>query len=755
LIFNQKIQKMILQLISISNIWENRHLIVILILAILPYTYYSTLSSPYNNYEYHSNSIFFTTWHDMYLGSFNLYFMPLNYIIYLSSLLIGSTLVTQLYHIMLVVTAAITSYFFILYITKNKNISFLISLFYIYGIYGQFVSFWDPTNLLWAILPWISLVVLRVSIKRSFWRDSALIGFILLLLIGSNLTFVAYLILFLFFLVMYKFISESKEVGIKTFKVVLMGGIFGLLLSSIFYLTFFSQFFYQSTFIQQSLALETPEWKSSASWLHELYREMGSLSYYYYFKGWSYPQAQTFITNKFIIAVSYLLPLLLLTSLIVVFNKKNRSKLFWILLILLPSFFMAMGVFQYSPTRDIYYWFFNHIPYFAVFRDPYKIMLFVHFLFAITLAILLYDLKNQKKIFLYRTLSIVIVSSTLILSFQYWTGTFYTHEEIHIPDYWIKFGDYYSTFDRQAYRTMLFPELPFSVYNFTGIRGKHTVFFRPFLDNKVVYRQSGSVYDDFIVNDIYATFRKNITCFQTLSARAGIKYFLNQYDQDYKMYDGRYTETSWIGLSPEEVDAIFKNATHISLLREFNNIRFYELSGLDIYPDIFFPRKIIFTNNSRDYCKYSDANGRIIWVNNRTIASESITVPTSRVHKVNNAIFDVEIIPFHGQAVIVLNHRWDNGWKIFKTSSNTHFITVLLFLFQKPVYDHQHFLANGFANAWMISDPQATTEHYTIIYMPQVYFSWSLILSGVTLFIVLWILLSPKSMRASSRRKKE
>ncbi len=54
-------------------------------------------------------------------------------------------------------------------------------------------------------------------------------------------------------------------------------------INSVAFISFFSDSFLQRSYLTNVLAAESVDWKSSTSYVHELFRELGALNYYYMF----------------------------------------------------------------------------------------------------------------------------------------------------------------------------------------------------------------------------------------------------------------------------------------------------------------------------------------------------------------------------------------------------------------------------------------------------------------------------------------
>jgi hypothetical protein len=89
-------------------------------------------------------------------------------------------------------------------------------------------------------------------------------------------------------------------------------------------------------------------------------------------------------------------------------------------------------------------------------------------------------------------------------------------------------------------------------------------------------------------------------------------------------------------------------------------------------------------------------------------------------------LFHVELT---NDTILVLNTAFHDQWQIFKGRIN-----VLEVLWSHPVSNAPHFMVNGFANAWLVSDG----GEYTLIFRPQVLFLYGILISITS--ILVWVL---------------
>jgi hypothetical protein len=572
---------------------------------------------------------------------------------------------------------------------------------------------------------------------------------IFLLLTGVNLTFLAYLGLWIIVLFVYKFLIENKKVFSKTLIIVVSSGIFTFLLSLFYYFTLFSEYIYQKSYVDVALSAETVQWKSSTSWMSELIREMGAVPFYDFYRYYSYPNAQIFIHNLFFILISFVFPFLAICAIALYRKNDKDQKLIAILTtFFLLLFFMAMSVFYTSPTRDIYQWFYDHIPYFPIFRDAYKPMYLIHITYTILISYtLLYLYRYKQK--LYSIISKLIIICIFIIAFQFWSGTFLQHDIINIPNYWNQLGQYYK--QQLADKVVLLtPNMGFPGYDFTTSPGKNTAFFRSYFDNNVIYEEGGSNFDDKFTKDIYKALSADPICFTKAIGFYGISDVLNQGDLYYQL-DPRYIT------NPQAIEVKLSRMTTLSHVATFTKLSFYAVNGNMVYDSIYAPQEII-SGNSSSVCDLSKVIGRknltaYIKTSNGNWNKQSVESPKILYTKVSSSLYMINATNIKNTFLLVLNQRFDGGWRLFNVNSNKLSLPEVMLLPLRNTFQQNHILVNLISNGWWVNG-NSRTANFVLVYMPQIYFYWGLIISVLT-FIGLTITLSLICIKNFKSSKKE
>jgi len=255
---------------------------------------------------------------------------------------------------------------------------------------------------------------------------------------------------------------------------------------------------------------------------------MGSVNFTYNFKGiYAYPNARIYFENPLYIFLSYYPVAFLLLALFIKSKNdlENKSK-FVVLMAYLFFIFMSLGANESSPFVRVYMLLAENLPYFKVFRDSFKAVVVIHFIYALSIGYVLYRLRDFKfKAYLYS----VVVFVILLLSFNYWTGSFFKYETIKVPKYWIHASnDYKKNFEQK--RILFTPKMEFPVHTFLTKKIGNSTFYRPLFDFYMINTNSVFRYSN-ISNKIHENLSQNLLGFYS------VYLVLNQYDVYWSLYD--------------------------------------------------------------------------------------------------------------------------------------------------------------------------------------------------------------------------
>jgi hypothetical protein len=148
--------------------------------------------------------------------------------------------------------------------------------------------------------------------------------------------------------------------------------------------------------------------------------------------------------------------------------------------------------------------------------------------------------------------------------------------------------------------------------------------------------------------------------------------------------------------------------------------------------------------------------------------------------KVNPTKYQVEVQNATQPFFIIFNENYDPQWNAYVENRATDFTSVVAsypslnvkeadhqtnftpddisYLFNTPINEQYHFLANGYANAWYINPQQLNNGNtqftITLYYLPQSYYYLGLLITGITICICLsYLIYSLKPWNLQIKRK--
>src|SRR3989344_5534346 len=175
----------------------------------------------------------------------------------------------------------------------------------------------------------------------------------------------------------------------------------------------------------------------------------------------SHPFSGLFLNNPFLILVSFLIPVVVFSSLFLIkkIPEYRRHIIFFNILAVLGIIFTAGS---HPPFGAIYNLFLTFIPGFAIFRTPfYKFAPAVWFAYAYLFAFSFYYLtQNFKRI--RSALRFLVLPLILIYSFPFFTGSFFNWKEpfstmTNLPSYVLDFSEYANSNFSFNDRVLTFP----------------------------------------------------------------------------------------------------------------------------------------------------------------------------------------------------------------------------------------------------------------------------------------------------------
>lgn len=177
-----------------------------------------------------------------------------------------------------------------------------------------------------------------------------------------------------------------------------------------------------------------------------------------------HPYAKFFLTNPFLLLVSFILPILAFGSLLLYKERKARKILLFLSISAIVSIVLAAG--SHPPFGFVYLLLVKYVPGFIAFRTPfYKFSSSLWFsyalLFSFSVSYLISKFKNRKMISV--GFYAFICAGILVYNFPFFTGNFFDYIQgvrsmrVKVPSYIYEFGKWSETPSRIGKRTILLP----------------------------------------------------------------------------------------------------------------------------------------------------------------------------------------------------------------------------------------------------------------------------------------------------------
>jgi hypothetical protein len=218
-----------------------------------------------------------------------------------------------------------------------------------------------------------------------------------------------------------------------------------------------------------AIAQESWEMYGRNSSFHDTFRLLGIWGLY----AGGYDYANFYLNNVVGIVTTYLIPVVAFLPLI--FYNSNKKLLYFPLLLILFSFFMAIGGYSSSPFKSIYVYFYDNIPLFSMFRNGYKFVGVIAFCYVVLISLFLYWLINNSTVKIntararyYRLSAIALF---LTSAFPLFSGKMFNDKNLAlVPAYW-KEATIWLNERHGEYRVVLFPDQYFDTYKWGGWGG--------------------------------------------------------------------------------------------------------------------------------------------------------------------------------------------------------------------------------------------------------------------------------------------
>ena len=697
----------------------------------------SQFISSFNGFEYQSFSEFLSTWHKANLGTYTVLFTPQLLFAFILFKLVPDWLANILVTGIVKFAAGISIYVLLNKYTKYKSVQILGSIVYLLSIYGQAMTENSLSGgfLFYAFLP-LYIYLFQYITKTNVPKYLFVYVLSLVFIVDTNFTYIVYLYLFFFLYAMYSWIFNKDFSRMKV--LLLFGGIF-ILMSQVYYLPLFAySFIYKANLVGINLAAESVVWKSSDSLISEIIRLMGSIDFYnadiiQNKIVYSHPFFLEFISNKWNVLLTFIMPLFAYLGFISQCFRTKKQEIaslgiFFLGTVLLYLFF-SIGVHPSNPLYSFYLLLVQKMPFFSIFRDPYKSVSILNLLYVIGIVFFFNYLYPNKKYFKFYVA--IILVTLVLLSQSYIRGELFSISEIvQIPHYVYELGRWnHSSKGIHDSKKLLLPSEPFPVLSLVKYTNKGSPLYFQILDSSSI--QNAVTFTPFvkvIQESIYTPQYSQIAGFYNIPYSVVI----------HDLYSWQYhTEnpdriTSLLAQSEKKVESFGNSRIEIfQTPQQFVNRTIYIPKRI-INVESFDPKEI---NLQAIFSREEDNS--FAFSTQKIVVSQQI--PSIIVSALNNAEYTLNIKNIKGSFMLVFNENYSPSWVVKQPGSLFKILPI------------NHIEVNGFTNGYVI-DKQilekyidkkyiSTNEDGSInvtlqlYFQPQIYFYIGLLISGLTLLV--------------------
>jgi len=189
----------------------------------------------------------------------------------------------------------------------------------------------------------------------------------------------------------------------------------------------------------------------------------------------------------------------------------------------------------------------------------------------------------------------------------------------------------------------------------------------------------------------------------------------------------------------------------LKLIEDNSYFALYELPESYFLEHIYIPNLVLPLNKNKP----------ILLDKKKALTAQKIKLPKYFSHtpdlefvKINPTKYQLKISKANGLFPLVFSETYDKGWKIYQSK------TILGSWFSQPIFEKDHIIINGYANAWLI-DPNKLCQdskckknadgfydiNLIVEFLPQRFFYIGLFISSLTLIVCLLYLIYNKTVR--------
>ena len=449
--------------------------------------------------------------------------------------------------------------------------------------------------------------------RRRSLKTSIAIGLTLFLFNGggSPPIFGSVIILILAIILFYALLNLGKNIFLIFVKRTLT-----LILSSVIFTVLFSAYwilpYLHFIFRNYSAAVSSGGLASYLSWADVVHRNASILNLMK-LQGLDFfeitakaPYINVFLENKLLVALSFLWPLLIVLSYLLVKHKFEKK---WLLLFFCLFFLsLTFSAGSHPPFKKLYAFLISYVPGYPIFRSAIQKFGSAYWFSATLIAAFSLSslTENSKYISLwkkYNPASLTRAGAALVIigiilwhfplltaGFFDWNPPLSTMETV--PDYVLKFKDWPSSIKKDNQRILLTPRLDSAwhgdVYNWNYF-SLQTVPSLLTTRSVVVNDTSNQGDKEKILNAYYDSFIDGTPIWQKLNKILGIKYFLHRQDVNYSL--------PWVKAErPELYEEKLKSQPELKQIADLDKWKIYSLSDLLYLPHFYIPDSLTFLN---------------------------------------------------------------------------------------------------------------------------------------------------------------
>jgi hypothetical protein len=710
---------------GITN-YFNYNLIALVILFVLSFEPFLIVDKlvlhPFIEQQNYTVDHFLSTWSDFNGGSFGAPALPMQLIGPFMVSVFGQSMSWAMLSGSMTFIAASGTFLLIKLVSENVTVRFIGALAYILSIAGMFFSFssigFSPP---WAFFPFF-IYFMWTAKKGTLFRNSFIIALMAIMMAGSNQTIVALYFLAGGLILIFKFVFAPRGAFLNAAKLTLIAVPLCLVLTAYYYLPEYILFSSSRDYFDIILSAEGPAWLNSGTSYFESVRMTGNIDMTYNWVGYSHPEWRLFYDSPLFLILSFIFPAISVAG--IAFARKNMFAGFTAVMLLISLPF-AIGGYP-SFTGAIYMWFYNHIPYFSIFRDSYKLMIPVSLSYAVLLSVFAHRLlerkgdtqRKNKTRFLPIAGVGLIMALIVAIGVQPLTGRQTDRSSlIDIPQYWRDFGAWIRQQDGD-FRVLMLPNAGVPSYKFTSHPGMHPEFFHQLMLNRDISVVSPTSPNKLTVQYAYNAMCESEENFASISRVLNLKYLVLQRDTNWDIYgfqspdDAAKCIENTIGKS--QPDQKFGNLDVYFLPESYQAPKIYGAYATSAaYADaanLFFEPG---TGQEILYADYGEGTEPEITYEKENLWKYRVKIKTDR--------------PF----ALVFSESFHPEWKAYYGNVDWYSAG-----FSDPSTDHRRI--NTYANAWIV--PAVGEYEMTLLFLPQAVFYASVMVSIIGFGIVLALL---------------